>query len=234
MSSVWQVLRRLLADDPASPRVTFYERTPGPTHGERIELSGKVLVNWVSKAANLLVEEFDVQPGDVVTIALPAAHWRTVYWLLAAWSAGAEVTFVDSDDAGLDGDALADAGVLITNLEATGGDERVQVTLAALARAGQVSVPGAMDEAKELATFADSFSPFAAPSANQRALTGSLDFATLTSAPADVPAARRYLAQPAPEGIIHSLVAGGGVILVRGDIDDAALDALLAQEGVSR
>ena len=95
----WQVLQDVLRADAAAPRVTFYERTPGPTNGERIELSGKVLVNWVSKAANLLSEEFDVSTGSRVGVVLPAAHWRSAYWCLAAWALGATVVFVDSENA---------------------------------------------------------------------------------------------------------------------------------------
>ena len=51
------LLRRLLADDPTRPRLTWYDDEPGPTQGERIELSAKVLVNWVSKAANLMQDD---------------------------------------------------------------------------------------------------------------------------------------------------------------------------------
>src|SRR5947209_13261290 len=77
------LLRRLLAADPGRPRLTWY----GPD-GERVELSGRTLDNWVAKSANLLVEEFDAGPGSRVDVRLPP-HWRTVTWLLAAWSTGA-------------------------------------------------------------------------------------------------------------------------------------------------
>src|SRR5660398_217498 len=56
--------------------------------GERIELSGAVLENWVSKTANLLVEEFDAGPGVRVLVDLPP-HWRTIVWAFAAWRVGA-------------------------------------------------------------------------------------------------------------------------------------------------
>ena len=60
-----RLLAHLLTSDPARPRVTYYDDTEGPTRGERIELSAKVVGNWVNKAANLLQEEFDVEPGTV-------------------------------------------------------------------------------------------------------------------------------------------------------------------------
>ena len=67
------VLAEILRSDPARPRVTFYEDTPGPTQGERIELSGKTVANWISKAGNALQDEYDLGPGSVVRIALPVA-----------------------------------------------------------------------------------------------------------------------------------------------------------------
>ena len=55
-----RIVPTLLSSDPALLRVTFYDDAAGPTRGERIELSGKVLANWVNKAANLLQDEFDL------------------------------------------------------------------------------------------------------------------------------------------------------------------------------
>ncbi len=81
------VLRRAVTSDPGRPRVTVYDDTDSPTRGERIELSARVLANWVSKAANLLQDDLDVGPGSVVVLDLPP-HWRTLYWALAVWSVG--------------------------------------------------------------------------------------------------------------------------------------------------
>ncbi|MEO8749738.1 MAG: TIGR03089 family protein, partial [Allobranchiibius sp.] len=79
------VLAGLLKSDPTSPRITCYDDATG----ERIELSGKVLANWVAKAANLLQDELDAAPGTVVSLRLPPDHWRTYYWAFAAWCVGA-------------------------------------------------------------------------------------------------------------------------------------------------
>ena len=81
------VLRRAVTSDPGRPRVTVYDDTDSPTRGERIELSARVLANWVAKAANLLQDDLDVGPGSVVVLDLPP-HWRTLYWALAVWSVG--------------------------------------------------------------------------------------------------------------------------------------------------
>ena len=161
------VLAEILRSDPARPRVTFYEDTPGPTQGERIELSGKVVANWISKAGNALQDEYDLGPGSVVRLSLPP-HWRALYWAFAVWSVGGAVD--------LDGGVTADL-LICDDLDAVAAAHEpmprdvVLVTLAALARAHTGPVPpGAMDEARELATYGDQFAALADPSPDDPAL----------------------------------------------------------------
>lgn len=138
------LLPRLLRDDPARPRITCYD----DRSGERIELSARVLNNWVAKAANLLQDEFDAGPGTAVALDLPP-HWRTLYWALAAWATGATVT--------LPPPATPDV-LITTDPAATTDAPLVVVTLAALARQAAAALPaGAVDEARELAGFPDTF-----------------------------------------------------------------------------
>ena len=161
------VLAEILRSDPARPRVTFYEDTPGPTHGERIELSGKVVNNWVSKAGNALQDEYDLGPGSVVRLALPP-HWRTLYWAFAVWSVGGTV---DCTGAGAPDLLICDDPDLAASLDPPPADV-VLVTLAALARVHPGPVPGGvMDEARELATYGDQFSARADPTPDDVALT---------------------------------------------------------------
>ena len=168
------VLAEILRSDPARPRVTFYEDTPGPTQGERIELSGKVLANWVSKAGNALQDEYDLGPGSVVRLSLPP-HWRALYWAFAVWSVGATLDLVGDpapdllicddlcDDPGQEPDLAARLGSAKADI--------VLVTLAALARIHPGPVPaGAMDEARELATYGDQFVATADPAPDDLAL----------------------------------------------------------------
>jgi uncharacterized protein (TIGR03089 family) len=161
------VLAEILRSDPARPRVTFYEDTPGPTQGERIELSGKVLANWISKAGNALQDEYDLGPGSVVRLSLPP-HWRAIYWAFAAWSVGAAVDLRGGPAPDLlicDG---SNASAL--TVEPTPSDV-IMVTLDALARAHAGPVPaGAMDEARELATYGDQFVCMAEPAPDDLAL----------------------------------------------------------------
>ena len=79
-----EFLRHALSVDPARPRLTWYDGISG----ERIELSGTTLANWVNKTAHLLINELDVQPGVSVSIDLPR-HWLTAVWWLAADAIGA-------------------------------------------------------------------------------------------------------------------------------------------------
>jgi uncharacterized protein (TIGR03089 family) len=146
----------LAASDPTRPRITYYDDADGLTRGERIELSGRVVANWVAKAANLLADELDVERGDVVVLDLPA-HWRAVYWALAAWRVGAVIA--------LEPDSRA--VVVVTDRPqdvATPGARVVAVSLPALARSWVGgSLDGAIDEAADLLSQPDVFEPFDEP-----------------------------------------------------------------------
>ena len=140
-----------LTADPGRPRLTWYG-----TGGERIELSGHVLDNWVAKTANLLVEEFDAGPGTRVLLDLPA-HWRTVVWALAVWRVGSCVVLVTDADTG----AGQGCDVVVTHRPTAfaglgPGADLVAVALPALARrfAGDLPV-GATDAAAAVMTYGD-------------------------------------------------------------------------------
>lgn len=92
MSIATRVLDLLTGDEPNQPRLTWY----GP-NDERVELSGRVLANWVTKATNLLVEEGDVEPGSQVLLDIPV-HWRALVWALATWCAGGELVLPAEDE----------------------------------------------------------------------------------------------------------------------------------------
>lgn len=61
--------------------------------GERVELSGRVLDNWVAKTANLWVDELDLEAGDVVALG-EELHWRSLAVALGTWRMGAAVRAV--------------------------------------------------------------------------------------------------------------------------------------------
>src|SRR3954447_19312603 len=80
------LLADAVAADPARPLLTWYDDATG----DRTELSGATLANWVAKTANLLVDGCGLGPGDVAAVRLPA-HWQTAAVLLGAWAAGLAV-----------------------------------------------------------------------------------------------------------------------------------------------
>ena len=138
-------LLRTLTAEPGRPRITWYADA-----GERVELSGAVLENWVNKTTNLLVEEFDVAPGTRVLLDLPP-HWRSVVWALAVWRAGACVVTAE----GADGHA-PELTVTDDPGRHEGPEPLVVVSLPALSRRYDGVLPaGAVDAASAVMTYGD-------------------------------------------------------------------------------
>lgn len=91
---ILQVLPRRLHSDAVSPFLTHYSGT------DRTELSARSFANWVSKTANLVVDEFGMDPGDRIRLAVAddhPGHWMTLVWTMAAWQAGLCVVDTDAD-----------------------------------------------------------------------------------------------------------------------------------------
>ncbi|KQT95879.1 TIGR03089 family protein [Sanguibacter sp. Leaf3] len=229
-----------LTTEPGRPRLTWYG-----DGGERIELSGAVLVNWVSKTTNLLVEEFDAEPGTVVVTDLPP-HWRTLVWALATWRAGAHLRVVDdSSDPAAD---LSGADVVVTATPdrwttpdgtRPRGTELVAVALPALARSfGADLPPGTVDAASAVMTYGDQVGYVAPLDADETALSsarGDVAFAALldwsrSQVDPVMLGDRTLVAVPAGPGAVVSLLAtaldvwaaDGSLVLVQPD-DDGTL-----------
>ena len=107
MNNVRELFTGAVTADPTRPLLTYYDDATG----ERTELSGATLTNWVAKTANLLVDGAGLGPGDRALVLLPP-HWQTAAVLIGCWSAGlsvilagppgatADVAFVAADRAG--------------------------------------------------------------------------------------------------------------------------------------
>jgi uncharacterized protein (TIGR03089 family) len=157
------LLDPVLAAAPARPLITFYDDATG----ERIELSAVTTANWVAKAANLLRDECDVEPGGRVAVLLPA-HWQTASVLLAAWSCGAEVVG-EPAEADL---VLCDAGRLDLALAAAPSDGVVALSLDAFGRGIDGLPAGVVDFATEVRLHGDEFVPWEPVPADAPALDG--------------------------------------------------------------
>jgi uncharacterized protein (TIGR03089 family) len=178
-----ELLARELARDGSRPFLTYYD----DASGERVELSLATTANWVAKTANYLIDEHDVQPGDVLGVRLPV-HWQAVVVLLAGWAVGAQVTFGDG------------AMVTFTTVGGTGDGEVVELSLA----------PMGADFSRLVAAQPDAFSPYAAGGADLvEAAAADLPHAArvLTVLPYDAADALSY-------ALIAPLDASGSVVLV--------------------
>jgi uncharacterized protein (TIGR03089 family) len=216
---VASLLARLAADG-GRPRLTWYG-----DDGERVELSGAVLANWVSKTVNLLVEEFDAAPGTTAVVDLPV-HWRTAVWSLAAWRTGATVALPDAGAAGPD--------VVVTDTPerwTDGGVDLVVVSLPALARRYDGELPpGAIDAASAVMTYGDviGWAPEVDP--DQDALVtaaGAVGHKGLVPEPGD---GSRVLVdgRGAVADVLRELLgvwAGGGSVVLTSPATAAALEA---------
>ena len=249
MPSPSTVLAAMLRSDPARPRITFYEDTPGPTRGERIELSAKVLANWVNKAANALQEEFEIAPGSTVRLDLPP-HWRSVYWALATWSVGATLV-VGAPRGGENSEDSADSEdvdlLVTTDPEAAAAAseaaaQAVLVTLAALARQSPEAAGAgdAMDEARELATYGDQFAPWEEPVPTAPALrAGGVDtaYAQVVTERGWELGARVHVDGSDLADVLTAALAAwavdGSVVLTRGELGEDARVHRVATEGIT-
>jgi acyl-CoA synthetase (AMP-forming)/AMP-acid ligase II len=82
--TVPELLAAELRRDAARPFVTWYD----DASGERVELSIATVANWAVKTANLLADEYGIEPGDPVAVS-PADHWLSFVAALGIWQAGA-------------------------------------------------------------------------------------------------------------------------------------------------
>ena len=186
-------LPRVLAQvtrDPGRPRLTWYG------DDERVELSGHVLDNWVTKTANLLVEEYQAGPGTQVLVDLPV-HWRTLVWAMAVWRVGAAVL--------LPAGSAPAADVVVTDRPAGHGGEVVAVALPALARSFDGDLPDdVLDAAATVLGYGDvlTWMPEPDPTASALVLPGRAvpheDLATWAGAATPDGTAPRVLIEPAP------------------------------------
>ncbi|WP_213453592.1 TIGR03089 family protein [Rhizomonospora bruguierae] len=146
-ATIGAALAAAVAADPARPLLTFYDDGTG----ERTELSGATLANWVAKTANLLVDGLGLGEGDAALVDLPP-HWQTAAVLLGCWSAGltvageppAEVAFATQDRA---------AG------HAGGAGDIYGLALAPMALPMRDAPPGVLDYVLEVRAFGDHFTP---------------------------------------------------------------------------
>ncbi len=240
-STIPELLKALLASDPARPLLTFYDDGTG----ERIELSVASFDNWVAKTANLLRDGLGTEPEDQVAILLPT-HWLGCVWLCAAWACGLRVS--------LGPDGSADAALVVRGpgqldgLSGADAARTVGVSLRPLGAAFSEPLPaGVTDYAAEVLGYGDRFTADLPEGPETSALLtthGSLsqrellDRAQTAAGRVGLGAAGRLLtaSNPASEQglcwLLAPLVVGGSLVLVR-HLDPRRTPARVSQERVS-
>ncbi|AZA09837.1 TIGR03089 family protein [Corynebacterium pseudopelargi] len=202
-----RLLEQLLAQDPAAPRLSIYDGDA------RLDFSAQTLDNWAAKVANMLREEFDLYPGDAISMDLPCS-WQAVVLTLGCIAAEVEVRdgqdedvlFAEAAPEGFDGElVLISRDPFGRGIEETGG------TLP----------PGAIDFGPTVRVYGDVF-----PEPGPR-----LDAWTTKAEPQrvllegwqDVAGMRKALAP---------MAAGGSVVVVTGGVSQARLDEIARAERV--
>lgn len=217
MSLTSALLDPILRAAPARPLITFYDDATG----ERIELSAVTTANWVAKAANLLRDECDVEPGGRVAVLLPA-HWQTASVLLAAWSCGAQVVGEPADADWV----LSDRDRLDLALAAAPAGGVLALSLDAFGRGIDGLPDGVIDFATEVRLHGDEFVPWSPVPLSDPALDGLtaddlLARARSRAADLGLDAGSRVLSvqdwsarEDLVDGLLAVLAAGGSLVQV--------------------
>ena len=207
--------------DGAGPFLTYYDDATG----ERIELSALTTANWVAKTANLLVDEYDLEPGETVAIGLPP-HWLGVVWALSTWSVGAALT--------------SGTGTLaITGPDLAVRGERETIASALLPLGGRFREPlpdGLHDYGAEVYNHPDVFVPFDPPAPSSPAyddLTHE-DLIGTAEPVADRILVTRDLTARDGVALLVGVISGGGSIVLCRNLDATKLERRVADEKVDR
>ncbi|MEH0980766.1 TIGR03089 family protein [Micromonospora sp. CPCC 205556] len=216
--NIARVFADAIATDPTRPLLTWYDDATG----ERTELSGATLANWVAKTANLLVDELALSPGDAAGVSLPP-HWQTAGVLLGCWSAGLTVTDVPGDV-----DVLFAAAARVAEADAWSAGERYVLALDPFALPMRQVPAGFADYVSEVRAHGDHFTPYASGGEElvARAWRRADEFGIAPGDRVLVDVARH----PDPIDWLLAPLTAGATIVLCANIDPARLTARAATE----
>ncbi|WBB64915.1 TIGR03089 family protein [Micromonospora sp. WMMD812] len=223
--NIARVFADAVAPDPTRPLLTWYDDATG----ERTELSGATLANWVNKTANLLVDELAVGPDDTAGVLLPP-HWQTAAVLVGCWSAGLTVAEAPGPV-----DVLFAAADRVPEAPAWPANERYALALAPFAMPLREVPPGFADYVVEVRGHGDHFTPYPSGGAADtdllaRAAGRATEFGLAAGDRVLVDAARH---PDFVDWLLAPLTVGASVVLC-GNLDPSRLDARTATEKVTR
>jgi uncharacterized protein (TIGR03089 family) len=229
MDTVSGLLAAAVAADPTRPLLTYYDDATG----ERTELSGATLGNWVAKTANLLVDGLGLGPGDRALVLLPP-HWQTAAVLLGCWSAGLSVTLTYPSGGSASDGATADVAFVAAARagEVTSGD-RYALGLHPLGLPLREVPPGYLDFSVEVRGFGDRYAGVRVR--DQGALcAGAVERATELGIGAGDRVLIDTATHPDPVDWLLAPLAARASTVLCGHVDPARLDTRIATERVSR
>lgn len=234
MQLISERLRRRTSAAGGDPLITYYDLRLG----ERTELSGVTVSNWVDKTCNLLTDEYELDLGDIVLLDVARSHpghWVTACLELACWRLGVTVALDDGAGARLvvAGPEYAAATEQATRL----GADLLACSLHPLGLPFTESLPsGVTDYSLEVRGQPDQY---AAMPVSPDELAWRSDEVRLSQAEigaVEGSSQRRLLRPSSPwptarDGVLAALVGGGSVVVVVGD-DEPALDRIRATENI--
>jgi uncharacterized protein (TIGR03089 family) len=235
-TTIPRALAQAVRRDPTTPLLTYYDDATG----DRTELSGATLDNWVSKTANLLLDGVGLTPGDTVAVLMPP-HWQTAAIVLAVSAAGLAA---DLGDRPGPVDALFTTPDQVTAAAGKATGDRYATGLLPLAMPLRELPAGYQDYVLEVRNYGDHFrgapvgpddAALAAPVPLSHLAV--LRTATERAAELGLTAGDRVLvdarAYPDPiDWLFAPLVAGASIVLCA-NLDPAKLDSRTNAEKVS-
>jgi uncharacterized protein (TIGR03089 family) len=219
--------------DPTTPLLTWYDDATG----DRTELSGATLDNWVAKTANLLVDGLGLGLADSAAVLLPP-HWQTAAILLGCASAGLAVEMDGPPQAV---DALFTRPDRVAEAAAWPAPDRFVTGLLPFALPLPELPPGFVDYVTAVRNHGDHFQgePLApdTPALAGRTHVAVLRAATKRAAELGLAAGDRVLIDtgtyPDPVDWLFAPLAGGSSVVLCANLDPAQLDARVSAEKVS-
>ncbi|MFI5890800.1 TIGR03089 family protein [Actinoplanes sp. NPDC051513] len=235
-NTIPQALASSVRQYPTTPLLTWYDDATG----DRTELSGATLENWVSKTANLMIDGLGLGAGDTVAVLLPP-HWQTAAIALGVSAAGLAVCLP-----GRPGpvDALFATPSQSAESAQWAAADRFATGLLPLAMPLREVPPGFVDYVTEVRNYGDHFR--GAPVApDDRAVAGPVELshlavmrtATERAAELGIAAGDRVLidtrAYPDPADWLFAPLAVGASVVLCANLDKAKLDARATAEKVT-
>ncbi|MEV0713591.1 TIGR03089 family protein [Asanoa sp. NPDC050611] len=203
--------------DPTRPLLTWYDDATG----ERTELSGATLDNWVEKTANLLVDGSGLGDGDRAGVLLPP-HWQTAAVLLGCWAAGVEVADTPGPV-----DVLFAAEARIAEADNWSAGDRFALNLHPFALPMREVPAGWQDYTVAVRAFGDAFPAYPRGAVNAHPAD---PFGLKPGDRVLIDTARH----PDPADWLLAPLGAGASIVLCGNLDRAKVAARIASEQVTR